>query len=226
MSDLTDDLEMNYDPVYMKIVPTTVTVSTKLNFKSGRAAHVARTLLHESDILEAREENAKSARQGKEIKMKLEKAKKLTAMLNFKAFGCKIGEDSLKIRLQMAEKKSQDEARVLQKKNDKMMKRKLQYDELQKKIKNENIPVDKLSIQQLKILCMAKKQDEDKISISKLKRSDLIPLWLTWQSRPGSFPTTVDEDSSAVVLDQDHSQQINIDCNPDTVDDHGTIAMI
>ena len=28
------------------------------------------------------------------------------------------------------------------------------------------------------------------------------------------------------TLDQDHSQQTNIDCNPDTVDDHGTIAMI
>ena len=84
MSDLTDDLEMNYDPLFMKRVPSTVTVSTKLNFKSGRAAHVARTLLHESDILEAREENAKSARQGKAIKMKLENAKKLTAMLNFK----------------------------------------------------------------------------------------------------------------------------------------------
>ena len=57
----------------MKRVPSTVTVSTKLNFKSGRAAHVARTLLHESDILEVREENAKSARQGKAIKMKLQK---------------------------------------------------------------------------------------------------------------------------------------------------------
>ena len=54
---------------------------------------------------------------------------------------------------------------------------------------------------------MTKKQDEDKISISKLKRSYLIPLWLTWQSRPDSvFPTTVVEDSSAVVLDQVHSQ--------------------
>ena len=41
MSDLTDNLEMNYDPLFMKRVPSTVTVSTKLNFKSGRAAHVA-----------------------------------------------------------------------------------------------------------------------------------------------------------------------------------------
>ena len=46
----------------------------------------------------------------------------------------------------MVKKKSQDEARILQKKNDKMMKRKLQYDKLQKKIQNNNIPIDKLSI--------------------------------------------------------------------------------
>ena len=37
-------------------------------------------------------------------------------MLNFRAFECKIGKDSLKACLQMAEKKSQDEARVIQKK--------------------------------------------------------------------------------------------------------------
>ena len=77
---------------------------------------------------------------------------------------------------------------------------------------------------------MAKKQDNDKISITKLKHSDLISLWLTWQCRPDSAAsicaTTVVEDSSAVVPDQDHSQQINIDCDPDMVDDHGTIAMI
>ena len=36
-------------------------------------------------------------------------------MLNFKSFGCKIGEDSLKAHLKMAEKKSQEEARVLKK---------------------------------------------------------------------------------------------------------------
>lgn len=51
MSDLTDDFEMNYDPTYIKRVPNTVTISSKLNFTTGRAAHVARTLLHESDIL-------------------------------------------------------------------------------------------------------------------------------------------------------------------------------
>ena len=124
MSDLTDDFEMKYDPTYIKRVPNTVTISSKLNFTTGRAAHVARALLHGSDILEARE-NAKNANKGKEIKKKLEHAKKLVAMLNFRAFGCKIGEDSLKAQLQMAEKKTQEEQRISEKKNSKLMKRKL-----------------------------------------------------------------------------------------------------
>ena len=105
LSELTDDQEMNYNPFYMQRVPHTVTVASKLNFKTGRAAHVARTLLHESDILEAREQNKTNVEKGKEAKIKLERAKKLTAMLNFRSFGCKIGEDSLKARLKMAEKK-------------------------------------------------------------------------------------------------------------------------
>ena len=125
MSDLTDVFEMNYDPYFLNRVPNSVTVLTKLNFKSGRAAHVARPLLHESDILEAREKNAKNAMKGKDVKELLANHRKLTAMLNFRAFGCKIGEDSLKARLKMAEKKSQEEARAIQKKNDKIMKRKL-----------------------------------------------------------------------------------------------------
>jgi len=106
LSELTDDQEMNYNPYYIQQVPQTVTISSKLNFTTGRAAHVARTLLHESDILEARQKNKTNVEKGKEAKAKLHKAKKLTAMLNFKTFGCKIGEDSLKARLKMAEKKN------------------------------------------------------------------------------------------------------------------------
>ena len=145
LSELTDDQEMNYDPFYIQrgVPNTVVTVSSKLNFTTGRAAHVACTLLHESDILEVRERNKTNAEKGKEIKNKLEKAKKLTAMLNFKSFGCKIGEDSLQARLKMAEKKSQEEARVLKKRNDIKMKQKLEFDKLQTKIKNENVPFRK-----------------------------------------------------------------------------------
>ena len=125
LSDLTDDVEMNYDPFYLNQIINTVTVSTKLNFKTGRAAHVARTLLHESNLLQAREENKRKAKQGKEIREKLEKVKKLTAMLNFKTFGCKIGEDSLRVRLKMKQKKNEEEARIIQKKNDLFLKQKM-----------------------------------------------------------------------------------------------------
>ena len=175
---------MNYDPLYLNKIPNTVTVSTKLNFKNGRTAHVAQTLLHESDILHAREHNQMNSKKAKQMKEKLEKAKNLTAMLNFKAFGCKIGEDSLKARLKMAKKKYESAERIIQKRNDILNKRKAQYIELVQKIKNENIPVEKLTLQQLKVLCMHKKRDADTVSISKLKRPGLLALLLEWQSRP------------------------------------------
>ena len=116
LSDLSDDIEMNYDPHFIRRIPNSVSVSDKLNFRTGRSAHIARALLHEADILHAREENQKNANKGKEAKMKLERAQKLTAMLNFRSFGCKIGEDSLKARLKMAEKKDHEEALILRKK--------------------------------------------------------------------------------------------------------------
>ena len=54
----------------------------------------------------------------------------------------------------MAEKKESEEARIIQKKNDQMIKRQNQYIDLQNKIVKNNIPVEKLSLQQLKVLCM------------------------------------------------------------------------
>ena len=39
------------------------------------------------------------------MRQKLENAKKLTAMMNFNHIGCKVGEDFLKLRLEMATKK-------------------------------------------------------------------------------------------------------------------------
>ncbi len=70
-------------------------------------------LNNESDnLLEAQEKNKMKAEKGKYAKLKLEKVKKLTAMLNFKSFGCKICEDSFKTVLKMAKQKSQEEARV------------------------------------------------------------------------------------------------------------------
>ena len=37
------------------------------------------------------------------MRAKLEKAKKLTAMLNFNTIGCKVGEDLLKVQMKIAE---------------------------------------------------------------------------------------------------------------------------
>ena len=48
------------------------------SLKSGSAVHVTWTPLHKSNILEAHKENTKNVKKkGKEIKMKLEKVKKL-----------------------------------------------------------------------------------------------------------------------------------------------------
>ena len=85
-----------------------MTLATKMNVKIGRSAFVARTLLHEGDLNEAREINWTFALKGKEAMKKLEHEKKLTGMLNFRSIGCQIGEDRLntwKLRLQMAQKK-------------------------------------------------------------------------------------------------------------------------
>ena len=91
----TKRIHLNFDPKYLtKVITESVTLSPKLNFSAGRAADVARRLIHDHDIQEARE-----ARQ------KLENANKLTAMLNFNTIGCKVREDSLKIRWDTAQKK-------------------------------------------------------------------------------------------------------------------------
>ena len=212
LSDLTDDVKMNYDPHFVRQIPNSVTIFDKLNFRTGRSAQVARALIHESDILEAREKNQKSANRGKELKAKLDKAKKLTAMLNFKSFGCKIGEDSLKARLKMAERKSHEEALIMIKRNNTKLKQKAQFDELKNKMINENIPDDKLSAMQLKTLLMHKKRDDDKVSISKLKRPGLLALWLEWQSRP-------EEVIDTIPVPQDESDKIDGHSHP-VVDDH------
>ena len=98
---------------------------------------------------------------------------------------------------------------------------------MQQKIINENIPIEKLSMQQLKILLMQKKRDDDQVCISKMKRSELVPLWLAWQSRPN---VEIEDMVGAVIsnnnteVPQDHNQQMNIDCDPDV--DHDNIIMI
>ena len=69
-----------------------------MNFRTGRSAFVARTLLHEGDLNKARE-NRSLKLKGKEGTKKLEHAKKVTAMPNFRNIGFQIGEDTLQVRL-------------------------------------------------------------------------------------------------------------------------------
>ena len=63
---------------------------------------------------------------------------------------------------------------------------------------------------------MHKKRDDDKVSISKLKRPGLLALWLIWQSRPDIEVST--------IVPQGLSQH-NVDNNP-VVIDHGVDTMI
>jgi len=191
ISDLTDDNEVcrkniqpNYDPRYLtKVISDSVTISTKLNFSAGRAAEVARRLIHDHDIREAREANKKLAEKGKLAKKKLEEAKKLTAMLNFNTIGCKVGEDSLKIRMELAKKKKESDEKVQMKKDKIVNERKRKYDQIQSEIRDKNLPLAQLSIVQLKQLCLHKKRKDDKVSISKLKRDELLQLWMLWKDR-------------------------------------------
>ena len=109
--------------------------------------------------------------------------KKLTAMLNFNTIGCRVGDDSLKVRLKIAQKKKDEENQLQQKKDMIMIQRKRKFDELRTQIETKNLPYEKLSTSQLKTLCSYKKRKGD-ISISKLKRDELLPLWLSWKDRP------------------------------------------
>ena len=75
---------------------------------------------------------------------------------------------------------------------------------------------------QLKILCAHKRRDFDKVYVSKLKRDDLVALWLEWQHRP---EVAVVDDST--IVPESHSDNISDDvhCDP-LVDNHSDSAMI
>ena len=62
----------------------------------------------------------------------------------------------------MLRKKRENESKVQQKKVNLYVERKRKYDEIQSTINQKNIPVDLLSISQLKTLCAFKKRPEDK----------------------------------------------------------------
>ena len=76
----------------------------------------------------------------------------------------------------MAQKRKEEEMQVQNRKNRKANERKLKYEEITKQIIHNNLPLEKLSTAQLKILCAHKKQSSDKVCISKLKCCELMPL--------------------------------------------------
>jgi len=96
---------------------------------------------------------------------------------------------------------------VLKKRNDIKRKRKFEFDKLMIKIQSENIPYEKLSSLQLKTLLMHKKRDDDKISISALKRSGLLALWLEWHSRPDmEINVVLDDEQPQDCIENDTTQ--------------------
>ena len=225
ISDITaDSVKMNYDKKYLQRIPNTVTVASKLlNFTSGRSALVAQTLLHEADLLKAREANKEKVRQGKDAQAKLEKAKKLTAMLNFNHISCEVGKDTLELRLKMAEKKRAEEMEVINRKNKRVSDRKGKFDELMAKIINTDLPLEKLSTAQLKTLCAHKKRETDTVSISKLKRNELLSLWISWKDRIDEITTLTSplEDSGDVNVGEQSDEIVtNVEspeCTPDAL---------
>ena len=199
ISTITNDpaIEMNYDPSYLrKEVPDTVTFSSKLNFSSGRSAAVIETLLHNSDLKKAREENKKKLEKGKELQVKTDEVRKITAMFNFNMIGCEVGQDSLAIRMRMASKKKEEDDKQQQKKHTKRIQQKEKFD----KIMSMNLPFE------LKVLCSYKKMKSDKVYISKLKRSELLPLWLSWKDRPEVHIDVLEEEAAVPV-------PVDDDCN-------------
>ena len=105
-------------------------------------------------------------------------------MLNFNHLTCEVGIDSLKLRLEMAEKRKEEEMQVQNRKNNKANERKQKFDNINKQLTDDNLTLMKLSTAQLKILCAHKKISSDKVCISKLKHCELIPLWLSWKNWP------------------------------------------
>ena len=73
-------------------------------------------------------------------------------MLNFNTIGCEVGKDSLEMRMKLAQKKKDEDKQLQQKKHTKWIQQKQKFD----KIIVANIPLEKLSIGQLRVLCSFK----------------------------------------------------------------------
>ena len=122
----------------------------------------------------------------------------------------------------MAKKKMVIDNAIQQKKDKMANERKRKYEEVQKEL-NNGLPLHQLSITQLKSLCLHKKNKDDKVLISKLKRDELVLLWMSWKSR--SDPVNISTSSqvgvdlisgTSVEVDCDKEECHNINCNENT----------
>ena len=73
------------------------------------------------------------------------------------------------------------------------------------KMNSNDLPLEKLSAAQLKILCAHKKRDTDTVSISKLKQNKLLSLWISWKDQNDKITTLTSplEDSGDVNVESD-----------------------
>ena len=139
-------------------------------------------------------------------------------MLNFNNIGCKVGEDSLKLRLELAKKKKDIDDVIQQKKDKVTNEQKRKYDDVQQELSN-GLLLHQLSITQLRSLCLHKKNKDDKVPISKLKRDELVSLWLNWKTR--ADPVDVSTLSQVEQVDMTSffrtSSQVGVDCGHNVI---------
>ena len=150
-----------------------------LNYSSGNSAMVLETYVHESDLREARERNRIKKSKGEEMQKSFSDIKSVTAMYHFNELGCMVGMDALKKKRQILTIHEEKLLQQRQKEEADFNDKKKKFDE----VMALNLPDDKLTGTQLKILCNVMKRKTDK-PISSLKKQELLTLWKEWKSRP------------------------------------------
>ncbi len=80
---------------------------------------------------------------------KILQTEKLSAMLNFNHhIGCKVREDSLKVRLEIARKKKENDEQLQQKKDKVTNEQKYKFNNLVNEIEIKNLPLSEVSLAQ------------------------------------------------------------------------------
>ena len=156
----------------------------QLNYSSGNSGMALDCLVHSNDIMESRERNKLNKEQGEQMKSNFEKAKSVTAMYHFNSYGCKIGKDALQIKKELHENEKRKQLEARRKEEREYFQKKEKYEEIIKR----DIPDDKLSAAQLKVLLNWKKRKNDD-PISKLKKDAMLTLWQEWKARWDQPPT-------------------------------------